>query len=99
MAAKRRSCSCVTVVASDTSQYYAGRLFGRTLLAPAISPKKTVEGAVGGFVGGAWPWRGWAAVWLPDVPLPVAPAPRPARSSRSASPATCSSRCSSARRR
>jgi phosphatidate cytidylyltransferase len=39
-----------TVVASDTSQYYTGRLFGRTRLAPAISPKKTVEGAVGGIV-------------------------------------------------
>ena len=35
----------LAVVASDTSQYYAGRLFGRRPLAPAISPKKTIEGA------------------------------------------------------
>ena len=37
-----------TVVVSDSAQYYAGRLFGRRPLAPAISPKKTIEGAVGG---------------------------------------------------
>lgn len=38
------------VVVSDSAQLYTGRLFGRTPLAPAISPKKTVEGAVGGAV-------------------------------------------------
>lgn len=37
-----------TVVVSDSAQYYSGRLFGRRPLAPAISPKKTVEGAIGG---------------------------------------------------
>ena len=39
-----------TVVVSDSAQYYSGRRFGRRLLAPAISPKKTVEGAVGGLI-------------------------------------------------
>ena len=39
-----------TVVVSDTAQYYSGRAFGRRPLAPAISPKKTIEGAVGGLV-------------------------------------------------
>lgn len=39
-----------TVAASDTCQYYAGRTFGRRPLAPIISPKKTIEGAIGGFV-------------------------------------------------
>jgi phosphatidate cytidylyltransferase len=38
------------VVVSDSSQYYVGRLAGRRPLAPAISPKKTIEGAVGGIV-------------------------------------------------
>ena len=39
-----------TIVVSDSSQYYSGRLLGRRPLAPAISPKKTVEGAIGGLV-------------------------------------------------
>ena len=39
-----------TVVVSDSSQYYAGRMFGRRPLAPAISPKKTIEGAIGGVI-------------------------------------------------
>jgi phosphatidate cytidylyltransferase len=41
-----------TIVVSDSSQYYTGRLFGRHALAPAVSPKKTVEGAIGGVVIG-----------------------------------------------
>lgn len=40
------------VVVSDSAQYYSGRAFGRHPLAPAISPKKTIEGALGGFVAG-----------------------------------------------
>ena len=39
-----------TVAVSDTAQYYTGRTLGRTPLAPLRSPKKTREGAVGGFV-------------------------------------------------
>jgi phosphatidate cytidylyltransferase len=35
----------------DTAAYYGGRAFGRHLLAPKVSPKKTVEGAVAGFIG------------------------------------------------
>jgi phosphatidate cytidylyltransferase len=41
-----------TVAVSDSMQYYTGRLLGRHPLAPAISPKKTIEGAVGGVVFG-----------------------------------------------
>jgi phosphatidate cytidylyltransferase len=39
-----------TIVVSDSAQYYLGRAFGRRPLAPAISPKKTLEGAVGGVI-------------------------------------------------
>jgi phosphatidate cytidylyltransferase len=42
-----------TIVVSDSAQYYTGRAFGRRPLAPTISPKKTVEGAIGGIVFGA----------------------------------------------
>ncbi|MGH9349073.1 MAG: phosphatidate cytidylyltransferase [Vicinamibacterales bacterium] len=41
-----------TIVVSDSAQYYTGRLVGRRPLAPAISPKKTVEGALGGVLIG-----------------------------------------------
>jgi phosphatidate cytidylyltransferase len=57
----------LTVMVSDTAQYYSGRLFGRTPLAPAISPKKTVEGAIGGFVVGMLLMAVAGRWWLPDV--------------------------------
>ncbi|MBQ4364290.1 MAG: phosphatidate cytidylyltransferase [Oscillospiraceae bacterium] len=35
----------------DTCAYFAGRAFGRHKLTPVLSPKKTVEGAIGGIIG------------------------------------------------
>jgi phosphatidate cytidylyltransferase len=35
---------------TDSGAYFAGMLFGKHLLWPAISPKKTYEGAVGGLI-------------------------------------------------
>jgi len=37
--------------ATDTFAYFSGYLFGKHKLMPEISPKKTVEGSVGGIVG------------------------------------------------
>jgi phosphatidate cytidylyltransferase len=42
----------LTIVISDSAQYYTGRALGRRPLAPSISPKKTLEGALGGLVFG-----------------------------------------------
>ena len=57
----------LTVMASDTAQYYGGRTFGRRLLAPTVSPKKTVEGAVFGFVAGTVTMVVVGQAWLSSV--------------------------------
>jgi phosphatidate cytidylyltransferase len=68
-----------TVVVSDSMQYYTGRLFGRRPLAPAISPKKTIEGALGGIVfgtlfmalAGAYVFTAVPPLWLAMIGLVV----------------------------
>jgi phosphatidate cytidylyltransferase len=58
----------LTVIVSDTAQYYTGRQFGRRLLAQTISPKKTVEGAIGGLIFGTAAFVAAGAWWLALVP-------------------------------
>ena len=60
-----------TVAISDTFQYYSGRMFGRHLLAPVVSPKKTIEGAVGGFAGAILSMAVIGHWWLPHIGLPA----------------------------
>ncbi len=53
--------------ASDTGAYLVGTLYGRHRLAPTISPKKTVEGLVGGLISAiivAYAARWW---FLPEL--------------------------------
>lgn len=56
-----------TVAVSDTAQFYTGRLFGRTPLSPRRSPKKTVEGAIGGFVVAPAALIAVGTAWLPGM--------------------------------
>lgn len=40
----------IAVYATDIFAFYIGKLIGKHPLSPSVSPKKTIEGAVGGFV-------------------------------------------------
>lgn len=58
----------VPLWAGDTAAIFAGRAFGKHLLAPTVSPKKTVEGAIANLLAclaAAWGF----GVWL-NVPAP-----------------------------
>ena len=42
----------VIAFSCDSAAYFAGNLLGKTRIAPHVSPNKTLEGCIGGFVGG-----------------------------------------------
>lgn len=54
---------------SDTGAYFAGRFFGRRKLAPAISPAKTVEGAIGGLLASIFFAVIGSVFFLSDLPV------------------------------
>ena len=53
----------------DTAAYFGGRLWGMRQLAPRVSPGKTVEGLLAGFLGGtmAFWFAGLYQDWLPGL--------------------------------
>ncbi len=55
---------------SDTGGYFAGRFFGKHKLYEAVSPKKTVEGAIGGLLGSVLGGV-WASVHYLNGHLPL----------------------------
>jgi phosphatidate cytidylyltransferase len=59
----------VATFIGDTAAYGAGRLFGSRKITPRISPNKTLEGLIGGFIGGTmgfW-FAGLYQDWLPGI--------------------------------
>jgi phosphatidate cytidylyltransferase len=56
----------------DSAAYYGGRALGRHSLAPKISPKKTVEGAVAGLIGSLAAGIAMGAWLLGEQPLHMA---------------------------
>jgi phosphatidate cytidylyltransferase len=54
----------LVVWACDSFAYYFGRRFGRHRLAPVVSPKKTWEGSVAGFVGATLVGAAAGTWWL-----------------------------------
>jgi len=57
----------IAVYATDIAAYYVGKLTGKHPLFPSVSPKKTIEGAVGGFV---FSGAAMLILWLIDF-IPV----------------------------
>ena len=56
------------IFAGDTSAYYVGSYLGRHKLSPAISPGKTIEGAIGGLAANLAVGSVGKALFLPDLP-------------------------------
>ncbi len=59
----------IATFVGDTFAYFVGRAYGRSQFAPLISPNKTIEGLVGGVVGGtlafwcAGLYQDWLTGW------------------------------------
>lgn len=56
---------------ADTGGYFAGRFLGKRKLYEAVSPKKTIEGAIGGLAGSVF-GAVLASVWYLSGKLPLA---------------------------
>lgn len=57
------------VFAGDVGAFYTGRFFGRHKLSPAISPGKTIEGALGGLLANIGIGYGFMLLFLPHLSI------------------------------
>ena len=57
----------LTAFGTDIMAYFSGYLFGKHKLCPKISPKKTVEGAIGGALGSMVLCGIFAKLFLPAL--------------------------------
>ena len=58
---------------SDTCAYLAGVAFGKHKMAPVLSPKKSVEGAVGGVIGAAALGAIYATIFSSNITMSINP--------------------------
>jgi phosphatidate cytidylyltransferase len=64
--------SLAVILMGDTGAYFAGRAFGKTLLIPKVSPKKTLEGAYGGLAASVLTGVGFCLVFNMPFSTPLA---------------------------
>ncbi|MBN2558874.1 MAG: phosphatidate cytidylyltransferase [Clostridia bacterium] len=61
-------------VATDTFSYFTGYFFGKKKIVPSISPAKTVEGSIGGYIGSVLVILVYTLImkamagWIPPIP-------------------------------
>ena len=53
----------------DSAAYYVGSSWGKRKLYPEVSPKKSIEGALGGLAGSLAGAVVFKLLWFPDLPL------------------------------
>ena len=58
----------IVIFGSDSGQYFTGKALGKRKLAPAISPGKTVEGAIGGLIAAAGFGALCTLLFFPELP-------------------------------
>jgi len=59
----------VVVMTGDSAAYYVGSSWGKRKLYPEVSPKKSIEGALGGLAGSLTGAVVFKLLWFPDLPL------------------------------
>lgn len=69
LASKLLTMFLAMVMMTDTGAYYTGRSIGRRKLAPRVSPGKTIEGAIGGFITAIITGPVCRLIFFPEIPL------------------------------
>lgn len=62
----------LTAFGTDIMAYFSGYLFGKHKLCPTISPKKTIEGSIGGTLGSVILCVAFGMIFMPDYVIDCA---------------------------